>query len=105
MSPVWFRPTYTPLRKLEQLARTTLRRYPDGVLNMMFHSNELAVGGRPFIRRQADVDRIVERIVGACRYAVDVLGATSTTLSGWAKTGAPAVGLPTRGRFGLEPVA
>jgi hypothetical protein len=82
-----------------------LRRYPDAVLNMMFHSNELAVGGRPFIRRQSDVDRIVERIVGACRYAMDELGVNSTTLSEWAIRHAPAVGMATRGRFGLEPVA
>ena len=58
-----------------------LRRYPAPVLNMMFHSNELVVGGRPFIREQADVDRIVEHIVGACRYFVDEMAVRSTTLS------------------------
>ena len=66
-----------------------LARYPDPVLNMMFHSNELVVGGRPFIREQADVDRIVERIVGACRYFTQELGVNSTTLSAWARARAP----------------
>ena len=81
ISPVWLRPTYTPLPKLRQLGRSMARRYSEPILNMMFHSNELVVGGRPFIRAQADADRIVERIVGACRYFVDELGATPRTLT------------------------
>lgn len=91
--PVWFRPTYTPLGGLKSLGRSVLRRYPDAVLNMMFHSNELAVGGRPFIRRQSDVDRIVDRVVGACEYFTRELGVTSTTLTEWAsaRKSAPSV--------------
>ena len=85
ISPVWFRPTYTPLSTLKRLGRSMLRRYQEPVLNMMLHSNELAVRGRPFIRRQEDVDRIVERVVGACRYFTRELNVTSTTLSGWAE--------------------
>jgi hypothetical protein len=81
ISPVWFRPTYTSLGQLKALGRVMLRRYRAPVLNMMFHSNELVVGGRPFVREQSDVERIVERIVGACRYFVDEMGVRSTTLS------------------------
>lgn len=81
ISPVWFRPTYTPLDALKRLGRSVLRRYERPVLNMMFHSNELVVGGRPFIREQADVDRIVDRIVGACTYFTRDLGVESTILS------------------------
>jgi hypothetical protein len=81
ISPIWFRPTYTSLGQLKRLGRAVLARHREPVLNMMFHSNELLVGGRPFIREQADVERIVERIVGACRYFVDELGVRSTTLS------------------------
>ena len=81
ISPVWFRPTYTPLGALKRLGRSVLRSYRRPVLNMMFHSNELVVGGRPFIRYQADVDRIVERIVGACTYFRRELGVESATLS------------------------
>jgi hypothetical protein len=83
--PVWLRPTYTSLGALKRLGRSVLRRYPDGVLNMMFHSNELVVGGRPFIRRQTDVDRIVDRIVGACTYFMNDMGLSSATLSQWAR--------------------
>jgi hypothetical protein len=85
ISPVWLRPTYTPLGALKRLGRSTLRRYTEPVLNMMFHSNELVVGGRPFIRRQADVDRIVARIVGACTYFTRERGVRSTTLSDYAR--------------------
>ena len=85
ISPVWLRPTYTPLGDLKRLGREVSRRYPDAVLNMMFHSNELVVGGRPFIREQADVDRIVNRIVGACEYFTRELGATPMTLSEWVR--------------------
>jgi hypothetical protein len=81
ISPVWLRPTYTPLGALEKLGRWMLRRSADPILNMMFHSNELVVGGRPFIREQADVERIVERIIGACRYFRDQLGVESATLT------------------------
>jgi hypothetical protein len=95
IQPVWFRPTYTPLERLKELGRAVLRRYPDPVLNMMFHSNELVVGGRPFIREQRDVERIVERIVGVCDYFRHELGVRSTTLSEWAlQRSAPAVAAP-----------
>ena len=83
ISPVWLRPTYTPFGALKKLGRLVLERYSDPVLNMMFHSNELVVGGRPFIREQADVDRIVGRIVGACEYFTRELGVVPTTLSEW----------------------
>ena len=81
VGPVWFRPTYTSLGALKRLGRTVLGRYERPVLNMMFHSNELVVGGRPFIRQPADVERIVERIVGACDFFTRELGVASTTLS------------------------
>ena len=81
LRPVWLRPTYTPLGSLKRLGAAVTSRSPDSVLNMMFHSNELVVGGRPFIREQADVDRIVDRIVAGCRYFVDELDTHSTTLS------------------------
>jgi hypothetical protein len=81
ISPIWFRPTYSSLATLKRLARGIVGRQREAVLNMMFHSNELVVGGRPFIRSQADVERIVERIVGACQYVTRELGVRSTTLS------------------------
>lgn len=81
ISPIWLRPTYTPLGTLKRLGRSVPRRLHRPVLNMMFHSNELVVGGRPFIREQADADRIVDRIVGACAYFSRELEVESTTLS------------------------
>jgi hypothetical protein len=85
VSPLWLRPTYTSLSVLKRLGRSILRRYDEPVLNMMFHSNELVVGGRPFIRQQADVERVVGRIVGACEYFTRELGLKSRTLSEYVK--------------------
>lgn len=81
VKPVWFRPTYSEAEEMKALAVELLRRDPDAVLNMMFHSNELAVGGRPFIRSQADADRILERIVTTSRFVTEQCGVRSATLS------------------------
>jgi hypothetical protein len=94
IQPVWFRPTYTPLDQLKRLGQRILRRSPDPVLNMMFHSNELVIGGRPFIREQADADRVADRIVEACRYFSEQLGVKSTTLSAWVQQRTPAPEAP-----------
>ncbi|MCC7105403.1 MAG: hypothetical protein IT307_09700 [Chloroflexi bacterium] len=79
--PVWFRPTYTEAEEMKELAVELVRRDPDCVLNMMFHSNELAVGGRPFIRTRADADLIIQRIVATSRFVTEQCGVGSTTLS------------------------
>ncbi|MBA2450312.1 MAG: hypothetical protein H0V51_20040 [Chloroflexi bacterium] len=79
--PVWLRPTYSSAREMARLADRVMARSPDAPLTMMFHSNELAPGGRPFIRTQADADRILDRIVRACRYLTERRGAASTTLA------------------------
>jgi hypothetical protein len=79
--PVWFRPTYTEAEEMKELAVELIRRDPNCVLNMMFHSNELAIGGRPFIRTQADADLIVQRIVATSRFVTEQCGVESTTLS------------------------
>ncbi|HYU20137.1 MAG TPA: hypothetical protein VEQ11_15725 [Chloroflexota bacterium] len=78
--PVWLRPTYSSAEAMLRLAEQLLARSPGGVLNMMFHSNELAAGGRPFIRTRADADRIMTRVVDTCRYLLDSRRVTSTTL-------------------------
>jgi hypothetical protein len=78
--PVWLRPTYSSSNEMVRLAERLRARSRDGVLNMMLHSNELAPGGRPFIRTQADADRIIERVASTCRYLVD-RGVESTTLA------------------------
>jgi hypothetical protein len=79
--PVWFRPTYESAESMISLARRRMARDPDTLLNMMFHSNELAPGGRPFIKTQADADRIIDRVVETCRHLVDRCGVEPTTLS------------------------
>ncbi len=77
--PIWFRPTYSSAKAMTRLADRLRHSSPNGMLNMMFHSNELAPGGRPFIRTQADADRIVNRVATTCRYLLD-RGVESTTL-------------------------
>ena len=83
--PVWLRPTYSSAREMTRLADRILGTgcsAPAGpVLNMMFHSNELAPGGRPFIRTQSDADRIVDRVVETCRFLTEKRGVATTTLA------------------------
>jgi hypothetical protein len=79
--PIWLRPTYSSAREMNRLADRLLDRAPDSVLNMMLHSNELAPGGRPFIRSQTDADRIMDRVVETCRYLTEQRGVESLTLS------------------------
>jgi len=79
--PIWFRPTYSSTVDMIWLAKRLLESEPETPLNMMFHSNELAAGGRPFIRTPADAERIMQRVVDTARYLVDDLGVTSTTLA------------------------
>jgi hypothetical protein len=78
--PIWLRPTYSSTREMVRLSDRLIARSKDATLNMMFHSNELAPGGRPFIRTQADADRIVDRVAATCRYLTE-RGVASTTLA------------------------
>jgi hypothetical protein len=79
--PIWLRPTYSSAGEMIGLADRLLRTEPESPLNMMFHSNELAVNGRPFIRTPADAERIMSRVVQTCRYLTEQRGVTSTTLA------------------------
>jgi hypothetical protein len=79
--PIWLRPTYSSAGEMIGLAERLLRSEPDTPLNMMLHSNELAVNGRPFIRTPADAERILGRVVETCRYLTEQRGVTSTTLA------------------------
>jgi len=81
--PIWFRPTYSSAREMIWLAERLLASEPETPLNMMFHSNELAVGGRPFIRTPADAERIMRRVVETCRHLTEQRGVTSTTLAAY----------------------
>jgi hypothetical protein len=78
--PVWLRPTYSSANEMVNLANRLVERNPSAVLNMMFHSNELTPGGRPFIRTQADADLVLQRAVDACRAILEMPGVSSSTL-------------------------
>mgnify|MGYP000845570470 CR=1 FL=1 len=79
--PIWFRPTYSSAKEMIWLAERLIASEPETPLNMMFHSNELAVGGRPFIRTPDDATRIVSRVVETSRYLTEQRGVRSTTLA------------------------
>ena len=83
--PIWLRPTYSSAREMARLADRLLARCREPVLNMMFHSNELAAGGRPFIRTRADAARILDRVVATCRYLTERRGVASTTLADYSR--------------------
>ena len=78
--PVWLRPTYSSANEMVGLAKRLIERNPSAVLNMMFHSNELMPGGRPFIRTQADADLVMQRAVDACQQILEISGVHSSTL-------------------------
>ncbi|MFN8524778.1 MAG: hypothetical protein U0821_16910 [Chloroflexota bacterium] len=79
--PVWFRPTYSSADEMVWLAERLVTRSSDATLNMMFHSNELAPGGRPFIKTAEDAERIMSRVVDTCRRLLDSGMVRSTTLA------------------------
>lgn len=90
--PIWLRPTYSSAGEMIALAERLLRAEPESPLNMMFHSNELAVNGRPFIRTPADAERIMSRAVRTCQFLTEQRGVTSTTLAAHIAARQPATG-------------
>jgi hypothetical protein len=75
---MWLRPSYSSLADMCALAR---RLAADGVpqLNLLFHSSEAIVGGSPYNRTDAELDRFFSVLDEFLRFAVDKLEATPAT--------------------------
>lgn len=59
--PMWLRPSYSSLDDMVALARR-LAVAGEPVLNVLFHSSEIIVGGSPYNRTQAELDAFLDRL-------------------------------------------
>ena len=91
--PDWLRPTYLDGEAMIALMDRVLADDPDAVLNMMFHSNELAPGMSPFIRTEAEAERFLDRIGKVCRHVASA-GIEPVTLSEAARAFVAGEGIP-----------
>jgi hypothetical protein len=76
----WLRPSYSPATDMIGLARD-LARWNEPVLNLLFHSSEAIVGGSPYNRTEAELDRFFERLDRFLLFATRELGARPATLA------------------------
>jgi peptidoglycan/xylan/chitin deacetylase (PgdA/CDA1 family) len=76
--PMWLRPSYSSLDDMVALAR---RLAADGepVLNVLFHSSEIIVGGSPYNRSESELDAFFERLDRFLAVATNELQATPLT--------------------------
>ena len=78
--PMWLRPSYSSLDDMCDLARR-LATSGEPLLNVIFHSSEIIVGGSPYNRTQAELDAFLDRLDRFLAFATGTLKATSLTLS------------------------
>ena len=77
---MWLRPSYSSLDDMCALAeRLKDDRVP--VLNVIFHSSEIIVGGSPYNRNDSELRTFFERLERFCEYATARLGAVPVTFS------------------------
>ena len=68
-TPVWFRPTYSSVRKMKKVIDYYLQSYPNGtVLNMMFHSMEVIPGASPYYKTEKGCEAFLRRIESIISY-------------------------------------
>jgi hypothetical protein len=58
---MWLRPSYSSFDDMVALARR-LAAAGEPVLNVLFHSSEIIVGGSPYNRTQAELDAFLDRL-------------------------------------------
>jgi peptidoglycan/xylan/chitin deacetylase (PgdA/CDA1 family) len=76
--PMWLRPSYSSLDDMVRLARR-LAAEDVPLLNMLFHSSEIIVGGSPYNRSEAAIDAFLERLDRFLAVATAELRATPMT--------------------------
>jgi hypothetical protein len=72
--PMWLRPSYSSLDDMTRLARR-LAEAGEPLLNVIFHSSEIIVGGSPYNRSQAELDAFLDRLDRFLRFATREIGA------------------------------
>jgi hypothetical protein len=75
---MWLRPSYSSFDDMCALARR-LKDDGEPVLNVIFHSSEIIVGGSPYNRTDAELAAFFDRLDRFLAYAVGTLGADPVT--------------------------
>ena len=78
--PMWLRPSYSSLDDSLALARR-LAAAGEPLLNVIFHSSEIIVGGSPYNRTQAELDAFLDRLDRFLAFVVRDLHATPMTMT------------------------
>lgn len=74
----WLRPSYTSAADMCALGRRLVDRGAP-ILNLLFHSSEVIVGGSPYNKTQGELDAFYQRLSTFLTYATRDLGATGMT--------------------------
>jgi hypothetical protein len=74
----WLRPSYSSAEDMCSLGRQLVDRGAP-ILNLLFHSSEVIVGGSPYNRTQAELDAFYERLGTFLKYATKELRVTGLT--------------------------
>lgn len=76
----WLRPSYTSAADMCALGRRLVTRGAP-ILNLLFHSSEVIVGGSPYNRTQGELDAFYERLGTFLTFATQDLNATGMTFA------------------------
>lgn len=76
----WLRPSYTSAADMCALGRRLVDRGAP-ILNLLFHSSEVIVGGSPYNTTQGELDAFYERLGTFLTYATKDLGAAGMTFT------------------------
>jgi hypothetical protein len=74
----WLRPSYTSAADMCALGRRLVNRGAP-ILNLLFHSSEVIVGGSPYNKSQGDLDAFYDRLGTFLTFATQTLGADALT--------------------------
>ena len=76
----WLRPSYTSAEEMIALARQVVAQ-PAPILNLLFHSSEVIVGGSPYNKTEAELAAFYERLGKALTFMTGDLGAEPMTFA------------------------
>ena len=76
----WLRPSYSSTEDMIALSRQIVQRGAP-ILNLLFHSSEVIVGGSPYNRTQGELDAFYDRLSRVLTYATKELGAEPLTFA------------------------
>lgn len=81
----WLRPSYTSAADMCALGRRLVDRGAP-ILNLLFHSSEVIVGGSPYNKTQGELDAFYERLGTFLSFATTELRATGMTFTEYRST-------------------